>query len=242
MNRENLILNIIVFFLSISMAEAQFVSPMMQFLKEEHDFGKVRQGEIVEYVFQFINAGEDTLKVIDISTSCGCAAGLLTKKEYAPKDTGFLRVKFDSYGKLGNQVHRIYIRTNDIFNPLTVLIVRAYVYLSEDKSSDRPKPIILLEKTYYDFGKIKDDETYSVNIPLKNIGDDVLIIGEVISNCSCIEAIPKSRRIQPRKSSELKVMFNPTNLIGMITRTIQIFTNDPHNRVVYLTIQGEVYQ
>ena len=228
--------------LSTSTTLAQFVDPIMKFFEKEHDFGSIRQGEIVEYIFPFVNVGEDTLKIFDISASCGCSAGLLTKREYAKGDTGYLKVKFDSHGRQGQHINKIYIKTNDIYNPLTVLQIRAYVYIDYKNNLSNRKSIILLEKYFHDFGKIKEGEVYSAIISVKNVGNDALIIGEVISNCNCIEAIPKSRKIQPGSSNELKILFDSTNLSGLITRTIKIFSNDFDNPVVYLTVQGEVIQ
>ena len=42
-------------------------------LKEaEYDFGKIPQGKPVSHVFDVVNSGKDSLKIINIQASCGC--------------------------------------------------------------------------------------------------------------------------------------------------------------------------
>ena len=42
-------------------------------LKEtEFDFGKIPQGKPVTHVFEVVNTGKDSLKIVNIQASCGC--------------------------------------------------------------------------------------------------------------------------------------------------------------------------
>ena len=43
--------------------------PVIQFSAEMHDFGKVLQGEQLEYSFEFTNRGDDDLVVMNLTTS-----------------------------------------------------------------------------------------------------------------------------------------------------------------------------
>ena len=70
---------------------------VINFEKTNHDFGEIKDGDIVETTFQFSNSGNSDLKILNATGSCGC-----TVPEY-PRDTpikpgesGTIKVKFDS--------------------------------------------------------------------------------------------------------------------------------------------------
>ncbi len=51
---------------------------------DTHDFGKVKKGPIVHYVFEFTNTGSEPLIIKDINPSCGC-----TSVEFESKKVGW---------------------------------------------------------------------------------------------------------------------------------------------------------
>ncbi|MFY0655111.1 MAG: DUF1573 domain-containing protein, partial [Cyclobacteriaceae bacterium] len=44
--------------------------PTFQFAKEEHDFGKIKEGDVVEYEFKFTNTGDAPLIIASATGSC----------------------------------------------------------------------------------------------------------------------------------------------------------------------------
>lgn len=214
---------------------AQFIKPELKFKEESFDFGRIVQGTIVEHQFEFFNAGGDTLKIFDISASCGCSVGSLTKKEYAAGEKGVLNVKFDSRGRFGNQVQRIYIRTNEPDKPTKFITIKAQVYLDTINS-----PRVYFDKLFHNFGKIEEGKIYETFFVFKNTGEGTLEILDIHSTCGCAAAITRKRKLSKGESSEVRVEFNSTNYSGLVTKYIVIRTNDPVNPEIYLTIQAEV--
>src|SRR4051812_42817813 len=43
-----------------------------KFEKEEYNFGTIKQGDKVEYDFNFVNSGKEPLVITDAHGSCGC--------------------------------------------------------------------------------------------------------------------------------------------------------------------------
>lgn len=226
----------LVFIFNISLF-AQFVQPVLKFVEDTYDFGQIKQNDIVEHTFEFYNAGGDTLRILDISTSCGCSVGSLKKREYAPGERGFIDVKFDSRGKIGNQTQRIYLRTNEPNNPTKVITIKAQVYID---TTGAPK--IFFDRLFHNFGKIEEGKIFETTFTFKNIGQGVLEIVDIKSTCGCTAAIPKKRKIKPNETGEVIVEFNSTNLTGLITRYITVRSNDPSNPEIYLTVQADVYR
>ena len=46
--------------------------PVIEFDKNNHDFGEISEGDIAETEFVFTNVGESDLIISDASGSCGC--------------------------------------------------------------------------------------------------------------------------------------------------------------------------
>ncbi len=86
--------------------------PQIEFLRDTHDFGKIVEGGIVSYTFQYRNTGKGGLVITSASASCGCTVPKYSKQPVGPGETGKLEVVFDSQGKQGVQNKTIAIRTN----------------------------------------------------------------------------------------------------------------------------------
>ena len=46
-----------------------YAAPAIKFANDTHDFGKVREGEQLEYIFEFASSGTDELRIERVSTS-----------------------------------------------------------------------------------------------------------------------------------------------------------------------------
>jgi hypothetical protein len=86
--------------------------PMIKFVEEIHDFGKIIEGESVSYYFKFTNTGKSDLLIADVNTSCGCTVPSYPKEPIRPGQSSFINVKFNSAGKRGFQTKNITIVAN----------------------------------------------------------------------------------------------------------------------------------
>lgn len=102
-------------------------TPQMVFETTEHDFGRVPDTEHVEHKFRFTNKGTGTLHIQQPTTSCGCTVPFMTKREFAPGESGEIEVKYNPHGRRGDQNQQITINTNDPNNPQMVLRIHAFV-------------------------------------------------------------------------------------------------------------------
>ena len=65
----NITLFILFLFLTGCEIEGKEAGARMKFDHVRHDFGNIKQGEVVDHVFRFKNTGSDTLKVNRVYTS-----------------------------------------------------------------------------------------------------------------------------------------------------------------------------
>jgi hypothetical protein len=89
--------------------------PVMAFAKETHDFGTIKQGEVVTYNFKFTNTGKGPLLIANAYASCGCTVPKFSKEPVQPGGEGFLSVQFNSAGKGPGRVEKqITVEANTI--------------------------------------------------------------------------------------------------------------------------------
>ncbi len=80
-------------------------STTVQMIDSVYNFGKVTDGENVIYSYRFRNTGKNPLIVSSATASCGCTVPEKPEQPVKPGETGFLKVVFNSKGRVG-QVHK----------------------------------------------------------------------------------------------------------------------------------------
>lgn len=85
---------------------------VMTFDKVEHDFGVIKQGDVVDYSFKFKNTGDNDLIITDAKGSCGCTVPDYPREAIKPGESGKIKVSFDSKKKSGQQLKSITLTTN----------------------------------------------------------------------------------------------------------------------------------
>ncbi len=87
--------------------------PAIEFLNDMvYDFGTIKQGDKIEYSFNFKNTGKTDLIIRKTKASCGCTAISPQDKVIKPGQESNIKVIFDSNGKSGTQTKTITVITN----------------------------------------------------------------------------------------------------------------------------------
>lgn len=68
----------------------------IEFEKEVHDFGNMKQHGDASTVFSFKNTGTEPLIISNAKGSCGCTVPTWPREPIAPGQTGEIKVKYDS--------------------------------------------------------------------------------------------------------------------------------------------------
>jgi hypothetical protein len=108
-----------------SKSAAAIASPVLYVPKTDHNFGKVKEGKVVEHTFKFTNKGNAILDIKNVRTSCGCTAALLSSNQVAPGEEGTLKVELDTKNRLGKLSRTVTILSNDSNEPSKVLTIQA---------------------------------------------------------------------------------------------------------------------
>lgn len=115
--------------------------PRITFDEVVHDFGNVSPLTDSLCEFRFTNTGDGMLRIAQVEKTCGCTPFLLEKTDYAPGESGSLKVKYYSDTQLGLITKNLTISSNDRTNPKVTLAIRAKVISFVDYE---PKSLSLL--------------------------------------------------------------------------------------------------
>ena len=87
-------------------------STTVQIIDSSYNFGKVAEGEKVEYSYRFKNTGTKPLVIVDAHADCGCTVPHKPERPILPGETGFIKIVFDSKGRAGNAYKTIRVTSN----------------------------------------------------------------------------------------------------------------------------------
>ena len=99
--------------------------PAIYFPETQHDFGKVSEGEKVDYTFRIVNKGTSELIIKDVKSSCGCTAALLNSSSIKPGQEGTIKVEFDTKNRSGKNSKTVTVQSNDPIDPTKILTIYA---------------------------------------------------------------------------------------------------------------------
>lgn len=102
-------------------------APRLQIDRTVHEFGSVRQGNIVETEFTLTNNGRTDLIIRDTKANCGCTVSTPEKSTLAPGESAKLKVSFNSEGRRGTQYKTVTVFSNDPTAPTQTLTLKASV-------------------------------------------------------------------------------------------------------------------
>jgi uncharacterized cupredoxin-like copper-binding protein len=232
------ILTLILVFATVSLA--QMLPPKVSTQQMAYNFGQVAQGEHVKHDFIITNVGGDLLKINNVRASCGCTAAKPEKDELAPGESTNIKVDFNSTGRKGRQTKIITVKTNDPDKPEIRFRLTGVVVEPDAQGNLINNPIMFFKETQHDFGTVREGKVVDYTFNFVNRGEVPLKIRNVKTSCGCTAALVSDNTIEPGKKGTLKVELDTKNRVGKMSRKVTIYSNDPSNPAMVLTIFADV--
>ena len=98
--------------LSASLKKEPKIPTTVEVIDTTYNFGKIKEGEIVEYNYRFKNTGNKPLIIEEAQASCGCTVPEKPDHPIKPGEMGFIKVKFNSDHRPGEAQKSITITSN----------------------------------------------------------------------------------------------------------------------------------
>ena len=205
--------------------------PLIQLSSHSHDFGVVAIGDTGTWNLSYSNIGTADL-VIDSMIMSG--PEFHTYKTFPetllPDSTSSVDVRFIPE-TCGSHTETLYIYSNDPLNQIEEVILQGEGYSNY--------PDIVLPETNHDFGDLWFKAKCYWNMTVQNAGLDTLIIDSVtyLGNHFSI-SIPEPDSIPPGTENYYRVWYRP-EIPGIDQDTLKIYSNDPYEPLVDVSIAGE---
>ena len=210
--------------------------PKINFKKDKWDFGSTKEGKSLNYTFEFTNDGDGTLKIGKVQTSCGCAAALITKKNYKPGEKGQIKVTFNTKGYEGDVSKYVYVESNDPKQPNKMLTIAASIAVP-------PRPKIELNRYSVDLGLILEGDEIQTETTLLNKGEKELSVVLGHKDAQFFiggKRVTSAVKIAPKKSVDITVKIPNALRTGMVREYVLMRSNDPMRPNLSLYLSGYV--
>ena len=102
-----------------------------------HDFGLMAPSATGKCEFKFTNTGKSKLIIERVQSTCGCTVPELKIKEYAPGETGTIKVTFKSPARKSIVTKHLYIVNNNPKTPRVELTIKAQVEVKVEISPEK---------------------------------------------------------------------------------------------------------
>ncbi len=204
-------------------AWAQASKPRAVFKETTHDFGKVKQGDVVTHEFVFKNEGGAPLLVEKVETTCGCTAALVSEKKIGPGKEGKIKTTFDTRGYSGRLSRYIYLISNDGENTRRELSLVADIQVP-------PAARIDVDRYNVDMGLVLEGESPSARVVIKSAGERELkveLAHESVQFFAGGKPLVSPFFLPTGESREVELRFPPQAKTGVMRDYILLKSNDP---------------
>lgn len=105
---------------------AMLAGPALTFEETKHNFGMIRQGEVVSHEFKYTNTGDAPLIITEAVVTCTCTKVDFPKQPIAKGETGIVKVTFESKSAIDRQERTVVLKSNAA-KPETTLTIKCVV-------------------------------------------------------------------------------------------------------------------
>jgi hypothetical protein len=140
-------------------------------------------------------------------------------------------------------------RRSGVFLPQIVAIASCFLRAAAQTpvpsqapaSTSSPTPVIAIDQTFFDFGKIPHDQTVVHGFTVSNTGKATLHIKAVHANCGCTSTVVGKMDLEPGESTEIEAVFTPESAFsGAVRKTILVVSDAPAHPKLTLRFAADV--
>ena len=217
----------------------------MEFKTTTHDVGQVFDHEPQEFKFEFTNTGEEDLVIDRVQSSCGCTAGELEKKVYAPGESGAIDVNFNPKGKKGDQRRQLTVYSNDSSGREKILLVTGSV-----------TQLVAIEPAILSMGSVAKGQTATKFITVTGRSDDFEVTrataGDLEVFATRVVGVEPIAELNAKgeetgetlRRATIEVTLKQGARVGRVDDRLTIRTNDPRRPIVtaqvIATVMGDL--
>ena len=203
----------------------------LQFLESTYDFGEIREeGGYAEYTFNFVNNGDEPVKIHSVKASCGCTTPGWTKEEVLPGDSGFVKARYNPRNRPGRFRKSLKISANPSSENRTLYITGIVKPKPKNVFEELPVSAGALRLKYrsMNIGKITTEKVVEKSFDVYNSGADSLgLLNELMELPAHIQLKMDPQKLAPKGRGSLVVSYDPVKKddLGFLSDKVTILTD-----------------
>ncbi len=213
-----------------AMAQDIEVKSPLLFEHDEWNFGTIDEADgIVTHVFRFANVSDKTVKIVSISTSCGCTNAEYTTTPIAPGEFGEITVHFSPARTEGPVFREVEVFTDDRtgYNRLSIIADVIPIPMGLDQINPHQlSDSVKTNSNRCNFGYIAQGKTVTKTVNLVNVSTGKKAKIEVVSSGNRYGMTFKApKELGPEETGKLEITYTipkGKQFYGMARDTIWI--------------------
>lgn len=164
--------------------------------------------------------------------------------EIAAKESELFYLKLsvaDSFpvGSIKEPIH-VDINGNVFVQPLGVFATVVENPENLLRQNGKGYPVLTIVRDTFLFDSVTDGREWRVSVPIKNTGEQPLLIRRIETDCDCVVSEMEGKMILPGEEKVLKVTFDTMGRTGMQYRVIRLYTNAPRSPLKKVILRGYI--
>ena len=237
---------VLVFIFLYHSGSCQLTSPL-EFEQTTHDFGIVKEEQgSISWSFSYKNISNDTIRITNISTSCGCTASEWKKEPILPKEGGHITAIYKTAKRPGKFTQPIVVHVDNDSMRGTNLFISGEV-LPRQKTLDEIYPIpignLRFKTTHVAFNKIYNDTVSVDTLKYYNHQDKPMFISlETTPAHIAYKTVPDT--LSPFQEGFMIMTYDASKRmdIGLIYDRLLLKTNDSTESLKGFHISAEIVE
>ncbi|MEW6686750.1 MAG: DUF1573 domain-containing protein [Candidatus Edwardsbacteria bacterium] len=212
--------------------------PHLQLQKDLFDWGRSREGAVLEDTVRIKNTGDDTLRIEKYEFDCpSCMTADSSIRKIPPRGKGKIKITLNTQGYKGSVRHFLYLFTNDSLTPVKKITFTTYVLGKEEKLP----PLLKILTPVLDFGRIKPGGKKQAELLLKNTGEDTLEIYQLSFLSFPPQNVPaETLKLLGGTTGKLTVFLTGPNYQGKFRDSLVIISNYPEKPRISVPVRAKV--
>lgn len=202
------------------------------FSELSYDFGSVARGADARHKIEVTNLYEETIRISNVGTTCGCTAAEPDRKELKTGETAHIEVVMNTvkFQKEKNSNVDVTLTFDGRTFKTVRIPIRAYI-----------RPDVVLQPGRADFGSVEIGQGAEKSVQIAYAGRDDWQITDVTSANDMIDAVLReTARGNGRVDYNLTVSVSADAPPGAIRDRIVLTTNDERSPEVEVLVEAEV--
>lgn len=218
----------------------------LRFVGNGFNIGTVTTEKPAERSLEIYNDSDKEIKILH-KAMLPSHIQLITKDLILkPRQVSWLKIQYDAkakndYGFVSDYIELYTDSPKDSLIPMSVFgsIEDFFPSLSAKERANAPN--INIEKKEIYLGRYGKGSDVIGSFEVKNTGPKPLIVKKIRPSCSCVTATMSDDKVDRGESVLLSFKIKTKELIGPNVKTITLFTNDPTENVVVLSVKFDIF-